>query len=116
MNKASIKDLNLLFGNIDIYLLDQILKDRFKPHFKILDAGCGEGRNLIYFVRNEYQVYGIDRNADAIKMLKYYIKSINNSYPLERLVTGDVEKTPYVQQPGLFDFTRQRDEATLSVY
>ncbi|MCK5367113.1 MAG: class I SAM-dependent methyltransferase, partial [Cyclobacteriaceae bacterium] len=79
------------------YLLDQILKDRFKPHFKILDAGCGEGRNLIYFVRNEYQVYGIDRNADAIKMLKYYIKSINNLYPLERLGAGDVEKTPYVQ-------------------
>ena len=56
MKKASIKELNHLLGNIDIYLLDQILKDRFKKSFKILDAGCGEGRNLIYFVRNGFKL------------------------------------------------------------
>jgi hypothetical protein len=55
MVKAGIKELNQLLGNIDIYLLDQILKARFEKHCKILDAGCGEGRNLIFFVRNEYQ-------------------------------------------------------------
>ena len=70
MLKASIKELNHLLGNIDIYLLDQILKARFEPDFKILDAGCSEGRNLIYFIRNGYQVYGIDKNEDSIQMLK----------------------------------------------
>ena len=95
MLKASIKELNHLLGNIDIYLLDQILKARFEKHFNILDAGCGEGRNLIYFVRNDYKVWAIDQNQDSIQMLKYLIKSINKSYPSERFVTGKVDKMPY---------------------
>lgn len=98
MLKASIKELNHLLGNIDIYLLDQILKVRFEKEFKILDSGCGEGRNLIYFLRNEYQVWGIDQNADAIQMLKYLIKSINKNYPLDRFVAGKVEEMPYEDQ------------------
>jgi len=95
MQKASIKELNHLLGNIDIYLLDQILKARFDHDFKILDAGCGEGRNLIYFLRNDYQVWGIDKNNDAIQMLKYLAKSIKKEYPLDRFMSGDVEKMPY---------------------
>jgi len=93
--KASIKDLNHLLGNIDIYLLDQVLKGRFSKKFKILDAGCGEGRNLIYFVRNGYRVYGIDKNADAIAMLKYLVKSINKDYPPGRFTAGDIGALPY---------------------
>ena len=95
--KASIKDLNHLLGNIDIYLLDQILKARFERHFKILDAGCGEGRNLVYFIRNQYRVYGIDKNVDSIQMLKHLIKSINKEYPLDRFVLGNMEEMPYKQ-------------------
>jgi len=95
MLKADIRELNHLLGNIDIYLLDQILKGRFEKNHKILDAGCGEGRNLIYFVRNEYQVFGIDKDGDTIQMLKYLVKSINNTYPQDRFITGDVEAMPY---------------------
>jgi len=95
MLKASIKELNHLLGNIDIYLLDQILKGRFEQSFKILDAGCGEGRNLIYFIRNGYQVYGIDKNEDSIQMLKHIVGSVNNSYPADRFIVGNVEKLPY---------------------
>lgn len=47
-------------GNMDIYLLDQILKGRFVPGGRILDAGCGKGRNLLYFLQQDYDVYGID--------------------------------------------------------
>lgn len=97
MLKASIKELNHLLGNIDIYLLDQILKARFEKHFKILDAGCGEGRNLIYFIQNDYQVYGIDKDEGSIQMLKRFIKSINKEYPLDRFVAGKVEEMPYEQ-------------------
>ncbi len=96
MLKASVKELNHLLGNIDIYLLDQILKERFEKHFKILDAGCGEGRNLIYFVRNNYPVYGIDKDADSIQMLKHLIKSINKAYPLDRFIGGNVEVLPFL--------------------
>ena len=101
MVKASIKELNHLLGNIDIYLLDQILKARFNKDFKILDAGCGEGRNLIYFIRNEYLVWGIDRDGDSIQMLKYLVKSINKAYPQDRFITGQIENLPY--QDNVFD-------------
>lgn len=93
--KTGIKELNHLLGNIDIYLLDQILKGRFPKTYKILDAGCGEGRNLIYFLRNNYRVYGIDNNEDAIRMLKYLAGSINRSYPLKRFAVGDVVNMPW---------------------
>lgn len=96
MQKADIKELNQLLGNIDIYLLDQILKARFSQDHKILDAGCGEGRNLIYFINNGFQVWGIDKNVDAIKMFKYKVKSIDSTYPLDRFISGGVEEMPYL--------------------
>jgi len=54
------------FGQIDIYLFDQLLKGRFTPQMKVLDAGCGGGRNLIYFLRSGYDVCGIDESREAI--------------------------------------------------
>ena len=84
------KDLNSMLGNIDIYLLDQILKGRFDNGMKILDAGCGEGRNLIYFIREGFNVYGIDGNPLAIKYLQTVARSINKSIPEENFITGDL--------------------------
>ena len=54
------------FGGIDIYLFDQLLKGRFVPGMRVLDAGCGTGRNLVYFLRSGYQVFGIDESREAI--------------------------------------------------
>jgi len=76
MPSAPITQINMqnnleqLYGNIDIYLFDQLLKDRFKHCRKILDAGCGGGRNLVYFLRNGFEVYGIDPNEAAIMQVK----------------------------------------------
>ncbi len=95
MQKTSITDLNHLLGNIDLYLLDQILKGRFESQHKILDAGCGEGRNIVYFIRNNYQVFGIDKNGESIQRLKYQVKSINKNYPLTRFMNGKVEEMSY---------------------
>ncbi len=53
-------------GNVDIYIIDQILKNRYAPHETILDAGCGEGRNLKWFYSNDYKISGID--ADSIRL------------------------------------------------
>lgn len=54
------------FGSIDIYLFDQLLKGRFLPEMRVLDAGCGSGRNLLYFLRNGYYVCGVDQSEEAI--------------------------------------------------
>ena len=71
----TIQELNKELGNIDIYLLDQVLKGRYSAGSKILDAGCGEGRNLIYFLNNGYEVYGVDQNPDALRMLHFILGS-----------------------------------------
>lgn len=59
-------DLNEELGRIDIYLLDQVMRGTIPPGARILDAGCGAGRNLVYFVRSGHEVYGIDTNPDAV--------------------------------------------------
>ena len=48
------------FGNIDIYLFDQILRGRIAPGMRILDVGCGGGRNLVYFLNEGYDVHAVD--------------------------------------------------------
>lgn len=54
------------FGQIDIYLFDQILRGRIAPGMRVLDAGCGLGRNLVYFLREGYEVFGADADPWAI--------------------------------------------------
>ncbi len=55
------------FGQIDIYLFDQLLKGRISSGMRILDAGCGFGRNIVYFLRERYEVYGADRDAESVE-------------------------------------------------
>ncbi len=66
----SIEKLRKDIGGIDIYLLDQILKERYASDDVILDAGCGSGRNLKWFYENEFSSYGVDINASRIKAAK----------------------------------------------
>jgi tellurite methyltransferase len=54
------------FGQIDIYLFDQILRGRITPSMRVLDAGCGSGRNLVYFLREGYEVFGADADPQAV--------------------------------------------------
>jgi tellurite methyltransferase len=59
-------DLRAWFGDIDIYLFDLLMKGRLKPPMRILDAGCGTGRNLTYFLRSGFDVHACDEDADAL--------------------------------------------------
>jgi SAM-dependent methyltransferase len=62
---ASI-DLQEWFGGLDIYLFDQLLKGRIVPGMRVLDAGCGAGRNLVYLLRSGFEVLGVDESIAAI--------------------------------------------------
>lgn len=58
------------FGPIDIYLFDQILRGRILPGMRIFDAGCGAGRNLVYFLRQGYEVFGADADPRAVEEVR----------------------------------------------
>lgn len=70
-----------LYGDIDIYLFDQLLKGRYDTCHKILDAGCGGGRNIVYFLRNGSDVHGIDVNADSITAVRQLAKDLAPDIP-----------------------------------
>lgn len=59
-SRFSMSKLIEQFGGIDIYLFDQLLRGRVRPGMRILDAGCGDGRNLVYFRREGYDVWAVD--------------------------------------------------------
>jgi tellurite methyltransferase len=63
-------DLDSLFGKIDIYLFDQILRGRIAPGERILEAGCGGGRNLVYFLQQDYDVFALDADPTAIQSVR----------------------------------------------
>lgn len=64
MSKPSLQEQ---FGQIDIYLFDQLLKGRIVPGMRVLDAGCGGGRNVVYFLREGYEVFGADADAQTVE-------------------------------------------------
>jgi ubiquinone/menaquinone biosynthesis C-methylase UbiE len=84
-----------LFGDIDIYLFDQILKGRFNSDMKILDAGCGGGRNLVYFLREGYEVFGIDQNRQAIEQVQSLALKLAPNLSQNNFQVSSVEKMPF---------------------
>jgi 2-polyprenyl-3-methyl-5-hydroxy-6-metoxy-1,4-benzoquinol methylase len=54
------------FGDIDVYLFDQLLRGHIVSGMKVLDAGCGSGRNLVFLLRAGFDVWGVDESEEAI--------------------------------------------------
>ena len=74
-------DLDLQFGQIDIYLFDQLLRGRLQPGMRVLDAGCGSGRNLVYLLRSGYEVFGADSDVDAIEAVRVLAATLAPQLP-----------------------------------
>lgn len=74
-------DLHALLGPIDIYLLDQLLRGRIPPGRSVLDAGCGHGRNLIFFLRERYEVYALDPDPEAVHGVRALAHELAPSLP-----------------------------------
>ncbi|MBU0457140.1 MAG: class I SAM-dependent methyltransferase [Nanoarchaeota archaeon] len=56
---------------------NQFLKEK-KVKGKLLDIGCGNGKNTLYFSKNGFDVLGIDFTLSAIKISKDYAKKENS--------------------------------------
>ena len=67
MSQLNLQDW---FGSIDIYLFDQLLKERIVPPMRVLDAGGGSGRNLPYFFRTGFHVCAVDQSPEAITQIR----------------------------------------------
>ncbi len=88
-------NLSEQFGNIDIYLFDQLLKDRITPSMSCLDAGCGDGRNLIYLLRHSYEVFAVDLNPHAIQHVQLLASHLAPHLPPENFLVAEVGELPF---------------------
>ena len=96
-------NLQELFGGIDIYLFDQLLKGRFVPGMRVLDAGCGTGRNLVYFLREGYEVFAVDQSAQAISQVRRLAATLAPRLPAENFRVEAVEKMSWESAPIITD-------------
>ncbi len=94
-------DLRELLGDIDIYLLDQLLKGRIAPGMRLLDAGCGGGRNLVWFLRSGCEVHGVDASPAAVEQARRLAGRLAPSHPPESFQTADLDALPFPE--GRFD-------------
>src|SRR5437016_5863412 len=88
-------DLCEQFGSIDIYLFDQILRGRIAPGMRIFDAGCGSGRNLVYLLREGYEVFGVDEDPRAVEATRRLAASIAPALPAENFRVAPLEAIPF---------------------
>ena len=84
-----------VFGGIDIYLFDQILRGRVRPGMSVLEAGCGSGRNLVYFLREGYDVRAIDPDPEAIAAVRALAGRLAPALPASNLRVEPVERSTF---------------------
>lgn len=82
-------------GEIDVYLFDQLLKGRFTPGMRVLDAGCGGGRNLAYFLRAGFEAYAVDSAPRAVEAVRRLAAEVDPGLPPDRFREEPVERMSF---------------------
>jgi tellurite methyltransferase len=88
-------DLRGRFGDIDIYLFDQLLRGRFDARRRVLDAGCGSGRNLPYFLEQGFDVFATDRDPGAVESVRRLAARLAPSLPDGNFQQSAIEAQPW---------------------
>ena len=90
-----LSSLRSQFGNIDIYLFDQLLKGRIQKGMQLLDAGCGAGRNIAYLMQAGVQVYGVDISTEAIEQTRRLASEMAPTLPARNFVATVLDALPF---------------------
>jgi SAM-dependent methyltransferase len=83
------------FGQIDIYIFDQILRGNVTADMRVLEAGCGYGRNLVYLLREGCEVFALDADAAGVEHVRRLSEGLETGLPLENFQAGLVEAMPF---------------------
>ena len=79
------------FGQIDIYVFDQILRGNIEPGSTVLDAGCGYGRNLVYLLREGCEIFALDANPEGVSHVRALARELAPQLPAENFRVGSIE-------------------------
>jgi len=83
------------FGQIDIYVFDQILRGNIAPGMRVVDAGCGYGRNLVYLLREGFEVFALDQDPDGVEHVRALAASLGARLAAENFQVGVIERMPF---------------------
>lgn len=83
------------FGRIDIYLFDQLMRGRITADMRVLDAGCGGGRNSEYLLRSGVELSGVDADPDQIERMRTVAASIAPGTPPDRFRVARLDGLPF---------------------
>jgi SAM-dependent methyltransferase len=105
------------FGAIDIYLFDQLLRGRIQPGMRVLDAGCGAGRNLVYLLREGYEVFGADADPRAVAETRRLAAALAPHLPADNFRVESLEQMSFpdsfadvVLSSAVLHFARDDDQ------
>jgi tellurite methyltransferase len=90
-----LSDLDRQFGQIDIYLFDQILRGRLRPGMRVLDAACGGGRNLVYLLQSGFEVFATDAESRAVEAVRGLAAQLAPQLPAENFRVEPVERMTF---------------------
>jgi ubiquinone/menaquinone biosynthesis C-methylase UbiE len=114
---SSPLNLQEWFGGIDIYLFDQLLKERIVPGMRILDAGCGTGRNLVYFLKSGFEIFGVDESPLALAHARQLVTQLAPHLPADNFREEPVERMSFsdagfnvVLSSAVLHFARDEDQ------
>ena len=91
-------DLHEQFGDIDIYLFDQLLRRRITPGMRVFDAGCGSGRNLVFLLRAGYDISGVDADPRAIQAVQQLASTLAPHLPADNFRVEPLEQISFPKQ------------------
>lgn len=104
------------FGQIDIYVFDQILRGNIAAGMTVLDAGCGYGRNLVHLLREGCDVYALDANPEGVEHVRQLAAELAPGLPAENFQVGDITAMPFpdgfadvVMCSSVLHFARDQD-------
>lgn len=86
------------FADIDIYLFDQIQKGRFSTGMRILDAGCGGGRNIKWFMKNGFDVFAIDIDESIVPNIRELAKMLAPGLAADNFQVATLGKIPFPER------------------
>ena len=83
------------FGQIDIYVFDQLLRGRITPGMRLLDAGCGGGRNSQYLMSCGADVFGVDADPSQIDRIQAVAAHVAPNLPAGNFSVGRLAELPF---------------------
>jgi len=105
--------LRTQFGDLDIYVFDQMLRGRIDASMTVLDAGCGSGRNLEFLLRAGCNVFAADDRPQAIGRVRELAARFAPHLPATNFRVEAVEDLSFPPRSVDVAAARPRPRATL---